>query len=465
MAVELRPVAGLRANPGNARTHSDRQISQLAASIRTFGFLNPILVDEQGMVLAGHGRLAAARLLGLDEVPVVQVTHLTPAHKRALVLADNRLAELAGWDRNLLKIELAELSTLDLDFEVEITGFDTVEIDRLLQVGIEEAQPDPADDIPPVDIGRDPVTRLGDVWCLGRHRLMCGSALERTSYAQLLQNERAQMVFTDPPYNVPIKGHVSGKGRHQHSEFVMGCGEMSAVEFTAFLADAVQLMAQHSRDGAIHFICMDWRHQGELLRAGLPTYGTPKNLCVWVKDNAGMGSFYRSRHELVFVFKVGAAPHINNFGLGERGRYRTNVWEYPGVNTFGATRDADLAMHPTVKPVALVSDAIRDCSQRAGIILDPFGGSGTTLIAAERTGRHARLLELDSRYADVIVRRWQAFTSEPACLAETDQSFAEVSKARDAHDGANPCRDTAGHARSLPRRAIRRPASRHNSGS
>lgn len=440
VAIELRPLAQLQSNPGNARTHNDRQISQLAASIRTFGFLSPILIDERGMVLAGHGRLAAARLVGLEVVPVVQVKHLTPARKRALVLADNRLAELAGWDRKLLKIELAELSALDLDFEIEVTGFDTVEIDRLQLLGIEETEPDPADEIPALDDSSAVVTQLGDIWQLGRHRAICGTALEPSTYARLLQREQAQMVFTDPPYNVPINGHASGNGRHQHREFAMASGEMSAVEFTAFLGDAFEAMARHSKSGSIHFICMDWRHQHELLSAASPVYGMPKNLCVWVKSNAGMGSFYRSQHELIYVFKVGTDAHINNFGLGERGRYRTNVWQYPGVNSFGANRDDELAMHPTVKPVALVADAIRDCSRRAGLILDPFGGSGTTLIAAERAGRRARLVELDPRYVDVIVRRWEKFTGASGHLAETNQSFADMAQKRmKQHDSDSNC--------------------------
>lgn len=429
LAIEVRPLAQLHSNPRNARTHGDKQIAQLAASIRTFGFLNPILIDEQGMVLAGHGRLAAARRIGLETVPVLPVKHLTPAHKRALVIADNRLAELAGWDRNLLGIELAEINALELDFDIEITGFDTVEIDRL-QHDLTAPAPDPADDVPAVDAVSEPVTRAGDLWHLGRHRVICGSALERETYARLLDGHRAQMVFTDPPFNLPINGHVSGKGRRRHPEFAMASGEMSEAEFTDFLTDAGTLMARHSRNGAIQFICMDWRHQGELLRASAAVYGKPKNLCVWVKNNAGMGSFYRSRHELVFVFKVGSAPHINNFGLGERGRYRSNVWEYPGVASFGADRDAALDMHPTVKPVALVADAIRDCSKRGGLVLDPFGGSGTTLIAAERTGRAARLAELDLRYVDVILRRWEAFTGESARLAETGESFADVTRTR-----------------------------------
>ena len=422
LKVEVWPVDRLKPNPRNARKHSDRQLAQLAASIRQFGFTTPIVADEGGGVLAGHGRLEAARRLGLFEVPVIQLQHLDGPQKRALALADNRIAELSGWDDDLLRLELEELSVLELAFDVEITGFDTVDLDKLLTPAAPALKHDPADKIP--DVAAEAISRVGDVWILGPHRLTCGSALEAASYKAVCYGELAQMVFTDPPFNVKVSGHVTGTDRHR--EFVMASGEMSTGEFTSFLATAAAEMAAHSADGSIHFVCMDWRHIGELLASMTPIYGQPKNLCVWTKTNGGMGSFYRSQHELVFVFKKGEAPHINNFGLGERGRYRTNVWNYPGVNAFGRSRDAELAMHPTVKPVALVADAIKDCSKRNGIVLDPFGGSGTTLIAADKTRRRARLIELDPLYCDVIVRRWQEFTGATAVLAGSDASFDAV---------------------------------------
>lgn len=246
--------------------------------------------------------------------------------------------------------------------------------------------------------------------------------------------ERARAVFTDPPYNVKIDGHVCGSGKVKHREFAMAAGEMDKAGFTTFLRDALSAMAEVSLDGAIHFVCMDWRHMDELSAAGSEVYTELKNLVVWAKTNGGMGTFYRSRHELVFVYKVGAAKHLNTFGLGETGRYRTNVWDYPGVNSFGGNQE-DLALHPTVKPVALVADAIRDVTRRGDIVLDGFGGSGTTLIAAERTGRVARLIELDPLYCDVICRRFEAQTGQPARLVGTDQTFAEV--AHDREDEAN----------------------------
>ena len=410
----------------NARTHSDKQICQIAASIRQFGFVNPILVGADNMIIAGHGRLAAAQLIEMREVPTVRLEHLSEAERRALVIADNRLAELAGWDTDTLQVELRELDALDLDFDLEITGFETAELDNFL------SPPDPNDDvddeIPPADDG-PPVTRAGDIWVIGEHRLICGDALKAEVLATLLGNEQADMVFADPPYNVPIDKHVCGSGKIKHREFTMGSGEMSEAEFTAFLETALSLGADHAKDGSIHFVCIDWRHMGELTATGRQVYSEFKNLVVWAKTNAGMGSFYRSQHELIFVFKKGKAAHTNTFGLGDTGRYRSNVWTYPGVNAFGRGQK-DLALHPTVKPVALVADAIRDVTRRGEIVLDVFGGSGSTLIAAERTRRRARLVEIDLAYCDVIIRRAQKTFGLDARLDATGQAFELVAAER-----------------------------------
>ncbi|MCW3476406.1 site-specific DNA-methyltransferase [Limobrevibacterium gyesilva] len=427
LAIQYRPVAELKPAARNARKHSRQQLQQIAASIRQFGFVNPILVDAEGQVVAGHGRLEAAKTLKIQEVPTVSLVHLSEAQLRAYRLADNRLAELAGWDQELLALELGELAGMELDFELEITGFATADLDRLLAASDgpmgadEDAVPEPQ---------ARAVSRLGDLWLLGPHRLLCADARQQVSYQHLLGGEPAQLVFTDPPYNVQIQGHVSGLGKVRHREFAMASGEMSEADFTEFLATLFAHLTAASADGAIHFICMDWRHMYEALAAGRRAYTELKNLCVWNKDNGGMGTFYRSKHELVFVFKNGATPHINTFGLGEGGRYRTNVWDYAGANTFRRGRAEELAMHPTVKPVALVMDAIKDCSRRGGSVLDPFGGSGTTLIAAERTGRHGRLLEIDPLYVDVTLRRWEALTGEAARHGETGQSFGAVASER-----------------------------------
>ncbi|MFD2251597.1 DNA modification methylase [Pseudochelatococcus lubricantis] len=426
--LDLTSIASLRPAPRNARTHSKAQIRQIADSIERFGFNNPILIDAEGRVIAGHGRLAAARLLGMERVPTLCLAHLNEAERRAYVLADNKLAEKAGWDRELLALELGELASLleTEDFDLTITGFETAEIDGLLT---DFGAPEPeAEDVLPEP--GPPAVAPGDLWILGRHRLICADARDPAALTRLMEGQAARMVFIDPPYNVPIVGHVQGRGKIRHREFAFASGEMSAVEFTAFLEAALRLCAEHAMDGSLHYICMDWRHVGELSLAGGRVYDALKNICVWVKSNAGQGSFYRSQHELVFVFKKGLEAHVNTVELGQHGRSRSNVWSYPGVNSFKAGRDDELAMHPTVKPVALVVDAIRDCTHRGDIVLDSFAGSGTTVLAAEKTGRRARAVEIDPVYADVVIRRWLAFTQSDAMLEATGETYAEVTTRR-----------------------------------
>jgi DNA modification methylase len=375
------------------RTHSKKQIQQIATSIKAFGFISPVLIDGTDGIIAGHGRVEAAKLIDMSDVPTVRVDHLTPAQVRAYVIADNKLAENAGWDRALLALELQELS-VELNFDVTVIGFETAEADLLIQ-DLNEGTPDEADEVPEVDRSMPAVARRGDRWRIRNHVLLCGDALDSNNYTELLGAKKAQMVFTDPPYNVAIAGHVSGLGKVRHREFAMASGEMSSDEFTKFLKAVFIRFVDFSTNGSIHFICMDWRHIRELLDAAAKPYRELKNLCVWSKTNAGMGSLYRSQHELVFVFKNGSSPHINNVELGRFGRNRTNVWNYAGLNTFGGDRGTELAMHPTVKPVALVADAILDCSKRGGVVLDAFAGSGTTLIAAEKTGRRGFGIEID----------------------------------------------------------------------
>jgi hypothetical protein len=395
MQIENVPIRALQPYAGNARTHSKKQVRQIANSIKRFGFNNPVLMDNNRQIIAGHGRVEAAKLLGLEVVPAVRLSHLSEAEKRAYVLADNRLAELAGWDKDTLAIELQAL--VELDFEVELTGFEPARVDLILDEAREATgEPTGTEDEVPAHSAGPTISRPGGLWELGRHRLLCGDARNPGPYAALLEDTEAEFVFTDPPYNVPIDGHVCGLGRVHHADFAMAAGEMSPAEFASFLERVFGHLAANTINGSIHQICMDWRHMSEMLRAGNVVYGELKNLCVWNKSNAGMGSFYRSKHELVFVWKNGRAPHVNNFELGQNGRSRTNVWDYAGVNSLKAGRLDELAMHPTVKPVALVADAIRDCSRRNGLVLDPFVGSGTTLIAAERTGRKARALEVDA---------------------------------------------------------------------
>lgn len=422
-------VADLKPSPRNARTHSKAQVSQIARSIERFGWTNPILIDQHGNVIAGHGRLAAAKQLGRNQVPCLTAEHMSEAEKRAYMIADNKLAENAGWDFEILAGEFDAL--LDMDFDLSFTGFELPESDKILSDAreMDPAPQAPDDNIPEAAPG-EAVARDGDIWLLGRHRLICGDAKERAVIERLMDGAAADMVFTDPPYNVPIDGHVSGLGRTRHREFAEACGEMSRAQFTDFLQASFAAFELSCKNGAIVFTCMDWRHLREVLDAGHDVFTELKNICVWSKTNGGMGAFYRSQHEMVLVWKIGDEPHTNNFGLGDKGRYRTNVWTYAGVNTFSATRMDDLASHPTVKPVALVADAIRDVSHRGEIVLDSFGGSGTTLIAAEKTGRAARLVEIDPSYCDVIIRRWQRLTGKQATLGGWGGTFEDIQAQR-----------------------------------
>jgi DNA modification methylase len=427
LAVIYKPPTVLTPYPRNARTHSKRQIRQIADSIKAFGFTNPILTDANGRIIAGHGRVEAAKLLRIKEVPTIRLENLTEDQIRAYILADNRLAELAGWDNSILAIELQHLINLD-DLDVAVTGFDVPQIDMIL----EEAGPEPdKDDVFDVDETATAVSEAGDLWQLGEHRVLCGSALQVESFGFLMAGQTADVVFVDPPYNVPIEGHAGGHGSIHHREFAMASGEMDNEEFIAFLTSSLRLLAKFSAKGSVHFVCMDWRHAEELLTAGKQTYNSLLNICIWVKNNGGMGSFYRSRHELVFVYRNGKAPHRNNIQLGQYGRNRTNVWEYPGIHTLSRQGDEGnlLALHPTVKPVALVADALLDCSARGQIVLDSFLGSGSTLIAAERVGRICYGIEIDPLYVDTAVRRWQRHTGENAVHMRSGKTFNDASSA------------------------------------
>ena len=343
----------------------------------------------------------------METVPCVQILHLTPAQKKAYRIADNKLTLNGFWDENLLGLEFKDLSELDLDFSLDITGFSLPEIDLTIQ-SLSEKKEAPLDALPEVD-EKNIVCQLGDIWQLGKHRIYCGSSLDVESFSLLMDTDKARMIFTDPPYNVRISGHVCGLGAIQHDEFAMASGEMSVEEFVRFLQTVCSHLKAYSLDGSLHYLCMDWRHITELTTACNAIYTELKNLCIWNKDNGGMGSLYCSKHELIFIYKNGKAPHINNVELGKHGRYRTNVWDYPGVNSFGNQKQ-DLALHPTVKPVAMIADAIMDVTQRGDIVLDSFLGSGSTLLACEQTGRRCRGIELEAKYIDVTIKRWQDMT-------------------------------------------------------
>jgi DNA modification methylase len=409
----------------NARTHSKRQIEQIAASIKRFGFITPIIVDKYGQIVAGHGRADAAKLLGLKAAPVIQVTDLSELELRAYALADNRISESAGWNKELLSLEIGDLQLAlpEVQLDIGITGFTPGEVDTLLTDFAEQSE-NPVDELP--ELQSLITARSSDLFILGNHRLIVGDARSKAVYARLMGTDVAEMAFLDPPYNVPINGHVGGRGSTKHREFAFASGEMTPRQFTQFLKDTLAQCARFLKDGGISYVCMDWRHTAELLEAGNAVFDELKNICVWNKTTPGQGSFYRSQHEFVFVFKKGKSAHLNTFELGQHGRSRSNVWTYAGVNTFRAGRMDELRIHPTVKPVALIADAMRDCSRRGSIILDAFCGSGSTILSAEMVGRRAFCIEIDPQYVDATIRRWQQVTGKDAILESTGCTFDET---------------------------------------
>jgi DNA modification methylase len=432
--VAYLPLGSIVTDPNNPRSHSSAQIDAIARSIEAFGFNAPILVNRANRVIAGHGRYEAAKRLNLEDVPVIRLEHLNEQQAKAYMLADNKLTDRSSWDDRKVAIVLKELSDIALDFEIEATGFEPSEIDLMIQsLEPHDESTDSADNF---EAAAGPAaSRLDDLWTLGSHRLLCGDALDSHAYGTLLAGDKAAAVFTDPPYNVRVNGHVSGKGAKKHREFPMASGELGQDAFQQLLEDAFGLMVSHSAGGATFYACMDWRHLLEIVGAIRARECELMNLCVWVKTNGGMGSLYRSRHELVFVFGKREATRVNNVQLGKHGRNRTNVWNYPGMNSFarrGRTRGLDL--HPTVKPITMVSDAILDVTQRGDIVLDPFCGSGTTILAAERTGRRGYAIELDPGHVDTAVGRWERMTKQSAVHA-TGKTFAEMRAERRSEDG------------------------------
>lgn len=413
--IEYIPLGSLKPDPRNPRTHSKNQVQQIADSIGNSGYFNPILVEEDSVIICGHGRYRAAQLQGRETVPVIRLGGLTAAAKRALRIADNKIATNAGWDVELLRVELEEIQAEGLN--LELTGFAMGEIDTILA-----ESPDPDDETIPA-VPDEPVTRPGDIWICGPHRIGSGDLLDGSSLAALMAGERADAVVSDPPYNVTINGFANAKGRHR--EFQMASGELSPEEFIEFIRKFILVLIGFSRDGAVHFLFMDWRHIQELIAVARALYGAFLNLCVWNKSNAGMGSLYRSKHELIAVFRVGDTPHFNAVELGRHGRNRTNVFDYASVNSFVGSRREDLALHPTVKPTALVADVIQDVTRRGDIVLDGFLGSGTLLLACELTGRRARGLEIEPAYVDVALERWIAMTGQQPILEATGETYEQ----------------------------------------
>lgn len=412
----------LRPDKRNPRTHSKQQVQQIADSVTATGFFNPILKNPSGMIIAGHGRLRAAKLLGMTSVPTITIGGLSDAEERRLRIADNKIAHNAGWDTELLRIELSEIEIAGLD--LSLAGFSVGEIDALrdADLGCDE-------NIDPVPV--EAVSRTGDIWLCGEHRIGCGDLLDGASLAALMGAERADAIITDPPYNTSNATHNGGNGRICHREFRYAHGEMSVSQFTAFLADTEGALAAHAKRSAIAFVFMDHHHAGEQIAAGELAFDKRLNIAIWVKSNAGMGAFYRSQHEMVFIYKVGDLPHRNNIELGKHGRNRSNVWHAASVNAFGS-RQADLELHPTVKPVGMIADAIMDVTAPGEIVLDGFLGSGTSLLAAERVSRRAYGLEIDPAYVDVAITRWSEVTGQEPVLEATGETLAQVKHRREA---------------------------------
>lgn len=429
LKIESIAVSKLVPHEQNPRKHSKKQIRQIAESIKTFGFKVPVMVDANNRLICGHGRIEACKLLGIEKVPAIRADDLDEAKIRAYMITDNRLTENSEWDEELLADNFKILTELNLDFGLEITGFDYGDIEGFLI----ESEDDPSANEPPIPEHDEVATvaSLGDVWLLGKHRIVCGDSLDEATYATLFpKRSKASIVFTDPPYNLPARD-IGKTCEESHGDFAMGSGEMSPQQFTEFLETVFSRLKEKSKSGSIHYICMDWRHTSELLAAGNRVYDEFKNLCVWNKKTGGMGTFYRSQHELVFVFKSGKGKHQNHFKLGQHGRYRSNIWNYPSVMHLKEAdgdksgRDA-LDLHPTIKPVKLIEDALRDCSRRNEIVLDAFLGSGSTLIAAEKAERICYGIELSPRYVDVAITRWQDWTGNDALHGETGIKYSDI---------------------------------------
>lgn len=434
LQIERVPIGTIKDNPLNPRLHPARQVKALARSINEFGFVVPVLIDKDGMLIAGHGRVEAARTLKLETVPAVRIEHLTPAQQRALMLADNKLTDMSAFDEGLLAENFKLLEVEGLKLDLEVSGFTIPEIDMLLTKPQPADKPDPDDEMEAP--GKEPpINRVGDFWQLGTHRLACGSALDPEVWKQLMGGEKAVMSISDVPYNLKIRGNVSGLGKIKHDEFVMASGEMDRDEFTDFLETAFRLIAQHSVPGSMHFAFIDWKHLGEMQAAGEAAFTELKNVIIWDKacggPGGGMGSLYRSAHEMIFLWKAGRAKHINNVELGKWGRTRSNIFRYPAIKGFRHSDEGDLlALHATPKPVRLIADAMLDVSKRGDLVIDAFLGSGTAIIAAERVGRRCNGCELDPKFADVIIKRFERHSGEQAVHIPTGRTFAEIAEER-----------------------------------
>ena len=420
LQIERCTTGVLKPHVRKLRKSDPAHIREIANSISALGFNVPLLVGKDNVVLDGDARLEAAKLLGLSSVPCIRVDHLDETEQRLLRLAVNRLGEKGSWDIQELEAEFKEL--IIAGAPIEISGFGSDEIDQII-IGGDASE---TGDLAPWP-GASAVARVGDLFLLGPHRLICGDAYVPAVTERLMGTDVGRVVLTDEPFNVAVGGHVTGG---DHREFVMASGEMTNEQFLEFNHSWMEAVLPHLIEGGILGTFIDWRGLPIAHTAAIAFGLAPLNLIVWAKTNAGMGSLYRSQHELLPLFKKGSVSHINNISLGRRGRYRTNLWTYPGASSLGSDARKGLQEHPTVKPSVMLQDAIIDLSNRGEVILDPFLGSGSTLIAAENTGRVCCGIELDPLYVDVIIRRYQTVTDKIAVLANTAESFEKVADRR-----------------------------------
>ena len=406
------------------RKHSKKQLQKLKNAIIKVGYVNPILLDEKHNIIAGELRLLAAKELGFTQIPAIILENLTPEEADAISILDNRIAEDGEWNFGNLKEEIEKLMKFDITFED--LGFDTVDYDEIFLINdSDESKVHNSDneDESWLDANIPPKVKFGDLWRLGDHFVYCGDSLLVRSFEILMQGELAQIVITDPPYNCKINGHVCGLGKTKHDEFAMASGEMTETEFAEFISKFMQHLIKFSIDGSLHYLFMDWAGLNTLLTQGKRHYTELKNIAVWNKLIGGMGALYRSQHEMIPIFKNGKAKHQNHIKLGKNGRYRTNIWDYPGIRATNPSSLELLKLHPAVKAVPMLHDILLDSSSKNDIVLDCFGGSGSTLLAAERCKRRARLIEISPRYVDVTIYRWEKETGKTAKLIK---NFTEV---------------------------------------
>jgi DNA modification methylase len=429
LVVETVDLSHLKLPTRQTRKYKPEAVKTAIGITERFDEIMPMLVDNSYTIIHGLEFFEARKKLGLKTAKVIRLSSLSETDRRVLTLGLQRLPELSSFDDAALSAEMRELQALKLDLDLgHLTGFSVGELDHILYDDTSADAADEGDLIPHLPL--TPTTRLGDVWRLGSHLIVCGSVLDASSIAHFDRKQKAAMLLTDPPYGIKIQGNVSRK----HPDFKMGAGEQTPEEYTQFLRGFLINLIPILKDGALLFIFMDRRHLFELQTAAQAAGLTLFDLAIWNKITGGMGSFYRSQHEPCMIFKKGKAPHINNIELGKHGRYRTNVWDHPGRAGFGKGRTEDLAAHPTVKPVALLAEAIKDCTNPRDIIIDAFLGSGSTILAAERCNRVVYGVEIDPTYVDVAITRWQTFTGLKAVLEETGQTFLEVQSHRNHAD-------------------------------